>query len=515
MPEVCANPFAQSCMTEEQKYQGALYKEKQNKSQKNNANQKKNQPQKSQHTNGEKAQNGNASHSERIPPPAPSPPLPSSDKPASSSTQEASSEKKKDVNVFDYLVNDESPNPNASQVSLDDKPKEQMKMVPGAPSVFEPSKALARLDTDVEDEEKQYDVAYEENGFSYGADPIKPSLYKNQDSNVSMDFMTPAPKKKKKDKKNKAEEKSAKASDKKRKRGHPDEQDSQEASKSQDPDTPMVDTPWSTANNAGTPVLKHSGLTGGLDRMMRDERVPSPDYEGSSENDTQDGRRRFHDRQSPSKRTRRAENGLGISMKDGANQIMSMFGGSTASENGGSVAESSSQALQKVRRGSSPSDDDGSGKKPKKSSSKHDPETRKSKRKISGHSHTDARPSRRLKATAESRDSDRSDDENRKVVIYRRSELTDEEIQRQKAAYFLSLVNKGPESERGCSINKTLKRYHRDCPYVSEDDERESEGRGRRRSRHSNRDRKYEEEKDLWRALRLKRNDRGEIVVFV
>lgn len=497
-------------MTEEQKYQGALYKEKQNKSQKNNANQKKNNPpQKPQQTNGERAPNGNASNSAPIPPPAPSPPLAPRDKPAQS-TEETS--EKKDVNVFDYLVKDESPN--ASRISLEDKPKEQMKMVPGAPSVFEPSKALARLDTDVEDEEKQYDVAYEENGFSYGADPIKPSLYKYE-SNISMDFTTPASKKKK-DKKNKTEEKSAK-SDKKRKRGHPDEQDSQEA-KSQDSDTPMVDTPWSTANNAGTPVLKHSGLTGGLDRMMRNERVPSPDYEGSSENENQDGRRRYNDRQSPSKRTRRAENGLGISMKDGANKTMSMFGGSTVSDQSGSVAEPS-QALQKVRRGSS---DDESGKKSKKSSSsstsKHnDTETRKSKRKISGsHSHTDARPSRRLKAT-ESRDSDRSDEDNRKVIIYRRNnhELTDEEIQRQKAAYFLSLVNKGPESERGCSINKTLKRYHRDCPYVSEDDERESETRGRRRSRHSSRDRKYEEEKDLWRALRLKRNDRGEIVVFV
>lgn len=61
---------------------------------------------------------------------------------------------------------------------------------------------------------------------------------------------------------------------------------------------------------------------------------------------------------------------------------------------------------------------------------------------------------------------------------------------------FLSFVNKGPESEKGCSMNKALKRFHRD---------RQASGSNLTKSK---------EEKELWRNLRLRRNDRGEIVLF-
>ena len=60
---------------------------------------------------------------------------------------------------------------------------------------------------------------------------------------------------------------------------------------------------------------------------------------------------------------------------------------------------------------------------------------------------------------------------------------------------FLSFVTKGPESEMGCSVNKVLKRYHR---------ERGEHGTD-----------KMEDEKELWKSLRLKRNERGEIVVLI
>ncbi|KAM4054949.1 LYAR-type c2HC zinc finger domain-containing protein [Hirsutella rhossiliensis] len=65
-----------------------------------------------------------------------------------------------------------------------------------------------------------------------------------------------------------------------------------------------------------------------------------------------------------------------------------------------------------------------------------------------------------------------------------------------RAAAFLSFVIKGPESERGCSMNKALKRYHR---------EREAAGSSAA---------KIKEEKELWKGLRLRRNERGEIVLF-
>ncbi len=69
-------------------------------------------------------------------------------------------------------------------------------------------------------------------------------------------------------------------------------------------------------------------------------------------------------------------------------------------------------------------------------------------------------------------------------------------VYKPRADLFLSFVNKGPESERGCSMNKALKRFHR---------ERTSAGTPLG---------KTEEEKELFRSLRLRKNDRGEIVLF-
>lgn len=64
-----------------------------------------------------------------------------------------------------------------------------------------------------------------------------------------------------------------------------------------------------------------------------------------------------------------------------------------------------------------------------------------------------------------------------------------------RADHFLSFITKGPESERGLSINKVLKRYHRERDVRS--------------------DEKEEEDKELWKGLRLRRNSRGEVVLFV
>jgi len=69
-------------------------------------------------------------------------------------------------------------------------------------------------------------------------------------------------------------------------------------------------------------------------------------------------------------------------------------------------------------------------------------------------------------------------------------------VYRPRADLFLGFVNKGPESERGCSINKALKRFHR---------ERMESGTSMPKSI---------EEKELWRSLRMRKNERGEIVLF-
>ncbi|GKZ51796.1 hypothetical protein AbraIFM66951_007248 [Aspergillus brasiliensis] len=78
------------------------------------------------------------------------------------------------------------------------------------------------------------------------------------------------------------------------------------------------------------------------------------------------------------------------------------------------------------------------------------------------------------------------------------------------ATHFLSLVTKGPESTRGFSVNKVLKRFHRDFTDEFDDDDR---GRDQGRSR-ADRERRADDEKELWRTLRLKQNERGEVVLF-
>jgi cell growth-regulating nucleolar protein len=555
-------PFftAQSCMTEAQKYEGALYKAKPQKGNK----QGKKQTDKSKTlttTNGNSANTKKPRHpyvedapdaddpDYKLPPPAPSPPRDSTkaaSKPTSKpakSTELAAPPEPDDVNVFDFLVAEQTPT--ASKVSLAGSSKEQMAMISNAPSVFEPSKALAQYDTDVEEEDREYDVAYEENGFSYGADPIKPSMYENQVSNISMDFMTPAPKKKEKKSRKKGagrdspDPEAKTTSDKKRKRGHVDELNVEAADARPEEDTPMTDAPSSVINHAGTPYLQHSGLTGGLDRMLREERSLSPDYEDYT--DDEGDSRRYQDPQSPLKRTRRSDkaagpgdNGLGISLKGRAGRIMSMFSGSNVSGSSHGSAEPPSKALVRTRPFADDGDHNGAlvqvRRSKKTANVRHvrAGESRKTKRKISqqsyGNDHYDStRPSRRLKAIEYhgGRGSDSPGDDNRKMVVYHHHErLAEEEAEREKAGYFLSLVTKGPESERGCSINKALKRFHRDYPSIAgslqdhEEDMHERDRRGRGRSSRADRDVRVDEEKDLWRTLRLKRNDRGEVVVF-
>ncbi|GES57865.1 hypothetical protein ATEIFO6365_0002080000 [Aspergillus terreus] len=492
-----------SCMTEAQKYEGALYKEKPKKGQRNGNNNKNNN-----HANQNPKPNGHRApyvedatdvdnpKSKNPPPPAPSPPPTGVEKPSGNKQ----SDNKKEVNVFDYLVNDQTPN--ASKVSLGGS-KEQMSMVDHAPSVFETSKTLAPIDT-TNNENTAYDVAYEENGYSYGSGPIPQSVYPSKAANMSMEFMTPAPKKKK-DRSRMNVEASATTSDKKRKRRIEDHD-------MEDADTPMLEAPSSVLNHPGTPML-HSGLTGGLNRMMR-----SPSLEGENEQEDHP-RRRYQDPSSPIKRTRRDEKddaGLGISIKNRAERLVSsMFGGSVASGSSNHSNETSSKAaLVRSRRRSS--SDDGQGaveiRRSKKTAKVRNAtngqvvssDPRKSKRKSSAQTEGD-RPSRRQKQI-EYPGAGR--DENGQMIVYRQPNVPDE-VQREMAAHFLSLVTKGPESGRGFSVNKVLKRFHRDFTDEYDDDRGREQGRSR-----ADRERRIEDEKDLWRTLRLKRNERGEVVVF-
>ena len=339
------------------------------------------------------------------PPPAPTPPSAVPQRPV------------QPVNVFDFLVTDDTPN--GSKVSLGGS-QEQMQMVEHAPSVFEANRQSSseRDDDEYDEELHEYDQAFEENGYSYGTDPVP--------------VQTPAPKYLMSGSKESLYELDGterKSTDKKRKR-QVEELDLTAARRpSQEADEIMDDAP---------PVL-HSGLTGGLNRLLSKSKFPpSPDYSGNDNNEANP--------LSPIKRTK----SIALPKERG---------------------RKATSALVKIR---------------KVSSSRRASDESRPRKHHRSHPHDDAhseRPKRKLKA-----------------IEYHQPVAADPDQQlvrvRSRAEFFMSFVTKGPESDHGCSMHKALKRYHR---------ERGGQGAGQG---------KAEEEKALWKSLRLRRNERGEVVLL-
>lgn len=337
------------------------------------------------------------------------------------------------MNVFDFLVNEDTPN--ASKVSLGGT-HAQMEMKPHARPLFEPNpQSASDSGTD-----HQYDSAYERHGYTYGADPVPSNA-----SSKQIEYKTPGPKHLSQTNNHgsvyELDGAERKSTDKKRKRQHVEELDLTAARppSRQELDSVMVD--------ASAPVL-HSGLTGGLNRLLSKptKLPPSPEYSNSSQ------------QQDPSpptvvKRTKRV-----VTTHDGER-----------------IRKTASGALVRVRKITAsrrPSDESNRPRKHHRSSKEEH-----------GDSHRDIRPKRTLR-TIEHHPPSRHEDE-QQMIVYRT-----------RAEYFLSFVTKGLESEHGCSINKALKRYHR---------EREERGLGLG---------KQEEEKELWKSLRVRKNERGEVVII-
>ena len=320
------------------------------------------------------------------------------------------------VNVFDFLVTEETPN--ASRVSLGGS-KEQMQMVEHAPPIFEAGRNQSN-GTEGPHISDLSDPAFQQNGYSYGTEPVPIIEYRTpkHQPNGSRDSIY------------ELDGKDRKSTDKKRKRQQIEELDLTQARRSsQELDEEMLDAP---------PIL-HSGLTGGLNRLLSKSKFPpSPDYSGG------DGTELAI--LSPVKKSR---------------QIKEKQRGRTSS------------ALIKVRKISG-------------SRRRASDESRPRKHHRS-HRHAgieDDRPKRKMKAI-EYPVPMQEDSPQQQLVVYRT-----------RAELFMSFVTKGPESGSGCSINKALKRYHR---------ERGDQGLGLG---------KVEEEKELWKAMRLKKNERGEVVLF-
>lgn len=397
-------------MSEAQKYQGALYREKPSKNshRSDQVDTPSNVPRKAYVEDAPETDPGNAIAIVDVPPPAPSPPSAVPCRPSQA------------VNVFDFLVTDDTPN--GSKVSLGGS-KEQMQMVEHARPVFEAGRRSTSESDDDDEDFHKYDHAFETNGYSYGTDPIP--------------VHTPAPRgllNESRESVYELEGAERKSTDKKRKRFHVEELDLTAARRpSQELDEIMDDAP---------PIL-HSGLTGGLNRLLSKSKFPpSPDYSG---NDNQQ-----LSPPSPVKRTKKI-----IIPKER-----------------GRKAASSLIRIRKVSSSRRASDES----RPRKHHRSQHQEDR----------HPDQATKRKLKAIEyHPQDSQSGPDGDQQLVLFR-----------SRAELFMSFVTKGPESDHGYSINKALKRYHR---------ERGERGLGMG---------KAEEEKELWKSLRLRKNERGEVVLL-
>jgi cell growth-regulating nucleolar protein len=289
--------------------------------------------------------------------------------------------------------------------------------------MLEDSPVIVENGARFDDEEDDRDY-YQDDGMliQYGAGPVPNGQYQ-----------TPAPKaeRERKSKKDRSEGKDDKK-DKKRKRLHVDTA----AEQPRDADEAMTDAP---------PVL-HSGLTGGLNRLLSRPSVfpPSPDYSGGDVADASPG--------SPLKRSKHSKREKEGRVDKMSNTLMALISS----------------------RKSKDADHDDERPRKHRSSRRHRTETTPKGTKTKMIEYTP------LNGAVTNGHADSQ------LVLYQ-----------DRAELFMSFVDKGPQSERGCSMNKALKRYHR---------ERTTLGMGRG---------KGDEEKELWRSLRLKRNDRGEIVLFL
>jgi cell growth-regulating nucleolar protein len=495
----------QTCMTEDQKYQGKLYKEKKPKQQKQNS-----QSDNAQALVPRKPYVEDVPDDDRVaivdaPPHAPSPPPP------------AKSLENGGVNVFDFLVTDSTPN--ASRVNLPEVDESRMiedSNPPAYSEVATPAEPDRRLRGHCKTE--SHDSAYAQNGYSYGSTPVEPS-FERFDSYQRLpieqyldepspppdpkDYYTPAPKheiRRPREPDTAPSSAIISKSDKKRKRANVEGLDMALVRAQVERDAVMEDAP---------PLL-HSGLTGGLSRMLnRPEFPPSPDYSGGDWVDASP--------LSPMKRSKQThiERERGRDRESKPRKIThARAHGSTIHGNGAWVRHRRHRDDSRAERGRR-SDRLGEGRRRRRSSSSvsQDRGVRglldapKPMKAIEYHQ------TRSRSLSAEPSDGNamvlHNTSSNGKGALVTTSKTNGHHgngeavsVSQARVDLFMGFVTKGPESERGCSINKALKRFHRER--ADRWDHGASWGGMS----------KMEEEKELWKSLRLKRNERGEIVLF-
>ncbi|KAJ4370680.1 hypothetical protein N0V83_005201 [Neocucurbitaria cava] len=469
-----------ACISEDQKYQGKLYKEKKPKGQhqkKDTAQQDNSQALTPHNAYVEDAPDGdNAVALVDAPPRAPTPP------PAAHSLGYHEQAALPPVNVFDFLDGSQTPSAPKAHFSID----ESRMLEDSQPPVYEEQYVYTEEQhmpsiTDVMAFQVQDDdTSFAQNGFTYGEEPIRPSK-ERYDS-----YATPAPKSKHSRTKSRDTdvETTSKKTDRKRKRNSPTELDMSLVRAQEERDIMMSDAP---------PML-HSGLTGGLNRLLaRPEFPPSPEDSGEYANSPLSPMKRA--KQGNSKALMRAQREYEIQEQKQKKAAIKEERAREEEEkkekergrDRDRKERKSSTALVKIRH--------------KKKRDESTKDIRRIRRRQYSSSVSPApRERKSIKAIEYHRSGSGSPapSGNGQLIVRPNGDIAPIETETDaRAELFMSFITKGPESERGMSVNKALKRYHRE-----------------RYDRWDREPSKAEEEKELWKNLRLKRNDRGEIVLF-
>jgi len=445
-----------ACITEDQKYQGKLYKEKKPKAQPH-----KNDP--APHGHAPPANADNTLAVVNAPPRCPTPP------PAVYSLGYHEQATLQAPNVFDFFEGSETP------ARRPNKPMHHSRMLEDSqPPAYSEPPMPSRMDVmayQVQDEDK----AFAQNGLAYGGEPLHASN-ERYDS-----YTTPAPKSKHSTVKSRDTdvETTGKKTDRKRKRkSSPTELD---MSLLHAQDTAMSDAPPSF----------HTGLTGGLNRLLaRPEFPPSPDDSGEFANSPLSPIKRA--KQGDSKALLRAQEDWEVQQQKQRKTVTKTRDSAVKKEKERGrgrererIERKNGTALVKVR--------------PKKKRDESTKESRRQRHRQSSSSVSPPPERKSIKAIEYMPSGSQSPASNHgQVVVHPNGDLApivpDADS---RAGLFMSFITKGPGSERGMSVNKALKRYHRE----RHDDRKRESSRG-------------DEEKELWKDLRLRKNDRGEIVLF-
>lgn len=352
-----------------------------------------------------------------------------------------------DVNVFDFLVTDATPK--------------------GAVQAPNGRKALEHKTPHTNDDSQQSRYShhsqfsngdgsqYMQYGYSYGNAPLQPGFDRfdswnnmtesQQSAIMPPPYETPAPKEHKKDRKDKR-------TGEKRKR-NVEELDFSSVKRPQSRDEHMTDAPMTGARSL------HSGLTGGLSRLVTDQEF----YEDRIEAGPTPI--------SPLKRSKREKDAKEYSKSGKEERRKSSYVSYSLSKGASSKV---GEDKEKRRRSRSPD----------RERNRHVEKVKRNHRDDSFSSEDRSNVSRRKVIEYPTRAGSVQPTSTNQVVTYD-----------SRAAFFMSLVKMSNESERGYSMNKVLKRYHRDLELTRSDE-------------------KEEEDKELWKSIRLRRNSRGEIVLF-